>query len=103
MPDDALVCWRCGAALGDLPMPLARLAECLACRAQLHVCRMCRYYDPRKAHHCAEPVADEVYNKTQANFCGYFQARANAYVPSDDPAAQSARAQLDDLFGGGAA
>lgn len=95
---DTYTCWKCGVAQAELLLPLARLAECPACRAQLHVCRMCRYFDPAAAQQCREPVADAVTDKQRANFCGYFQIRPNAFVASTDKAAQSRR-QLEALFG----
>lgn len=98
---EALVCWRCGAPVTDLPQPLSRLAECTACRAELHVCRMCVFYDPRVSQSCAEPVADEVADKERANFCGYFEAKPGAYKPREVQAQASARAQLEALFGKG--
>ena len=97
---EGYVCWKCGAALVDLPMPLARVAECAACRADLHVCRLCEFYDKQVAKACREPVAEEVQDKQRANFCGYFQIKAGAYQAGDDAAARRAQAQLDALFGG---
>jgi hypothetical protein len=52
-----LVCWKCGASLADYSLPLRRLEECRACRAQLHVCRMCVEYDTHYAKHCREPTS----------------------------------------------
>ena len=93
-----LACWKCGASLADLSLPFSRTDECRACRAQLHVCRMCRFYDTGKAKYCAEPVADEVQDKTRANFCGYFEAAPGRFMPRagiEDPT----RDALDALFG----
>ena len=97
---DQFVCWKCGASLSDLPLPLARRAECPACHGELHVCRMCRHYDPGKAKQCREPMAEEVMNKTRANFCDWFQARLNTYIPAVKQRSDDARKALDDLFGG---
>ena len=83
-----------------LPVPLGRRAECLSCHAELHVCRMCRFYDPHVAKACREPVAEWLQDKERANFCDYFQARPGAFVAADDSAARSAKARLDALFGG---
>ncbi len=80
-------------------MPLGRLAECLACRADLHVCRLCAFYDPRVSNRCREPVADAVKDKERANFCGYFQAQPGTYNPHADEQATIAQAQLEALFG----
>lgn len=94
-----LVCWKCGAALTQLSLPLLRRDECPRCRAELHVCRMCLEYDPQVAKHCREPTAEEVSNKIGANFCDFFRPRSNAYVAADTSAAEKARLDLERLFG----
>ena len=93
-----LVCWKCGASLSALTLPLRRLEEC-RCRAELHVCRMCIEYDTGVAKHCREPTAEEVSNKIGANFCDFFVPRAGAFVASDNSAAERARLELEKLFG----
>ena len=50
----SLSCWRCGAALAKLTLPLSRLDECPSCSMPLHVCRMCVHYDPAVARQCRE-------------------------------------------------
>jgi len=95
-----LVCWKCGADLAALSLPLLRRDECPRCRAELHVCRMCVDYDVHVAKQCREPTAEEVTDKTAANFCDFFQPRPGAYVPPDTGAAQRARSELERLFGG---
>jgi len=97
--DHGLRCWNCGASLGDYSLPLRRLEECRDCHAELHVCRMCEFYDTSKAKHCREPIAEEVKDKIQANFCDYFKATPAAYRPEQISAAEQARAQLEALFG----
>lgn len=97
MANDDLNCWRCGAAVVDEPLPLSRTAECRQCRAELHVCRMCEFYDTSKAKSCREPVAEPVTDKTRANFCGWFRARPGL-AATGDSAAEDARRRLDDLF-----
>jgi hypothetical protein len=97
--DHGLRCWKCGASLADYSLPLRRLEECRDCHSELHVCRMCEFYDTSKAKHCREPIAEEVKDKIQANFCDYFKATPAAYRPEQLSAAEQARAQLDALFG----
>jgi hypothetical protein len=96
---ESLVCWKCGASLDGLPVPLGRREDCPQCRADLHVCLMCAFYDPAVSRSCREPIADEVGDKQRANFCGYFTARPGAHQPSDVAAADEARAKLSELFG----
>src|ERR1700683_2943073 len=94
-----LVCWKCGASLASLSLPLRRLDECRQCRAELHVFRMWVKYDTSKAKHCREPTAEEVRDKTQANFCDFFKPRAGAYIAPDTAAVSEAQAALAKLFG----
>ncbi len=97
---DELFCWRCGASLTELTLPLERRDECPACHAQVHVCKLCEFYEPKVAKQCREPIADEVKDKDRANFCGYFQPNPHAYQAVDQSGSTSARGDLDALFGG---
>lgn len=94
-----LVCWKCGASLAELTLPLRRLEECAKCRSELHVCRMCVDYDPRVAKHCREPTAEEVSDKAHANFCDHFKPRSAAYVAPDTGAIGKSLSELEKLFG----
>ena len=95
-----LVCWKCGASLAELPLPLSREAECPKCRAYLHCCRLCRYYNPNVAEQCDEDRAEEVRDREGANFCDWFKPRPEAHHPRGAGKSQAAKARLDDLVGG---
>jgi hypothetical protein len=95
---EALRCYRCGESLAALTLPLARLDECLKCRAQLHVCKMCTRFTTRIPKGCTEEDAPEVRDKKSANFCDYFKPNPAAYNPAEAAADASARATLDSLF-----
>lgn len=97
---DGLVCWHCGGELRALPLPLSRLAVCPACQAELHVCRLCRFYDPRTTRQCSEIRAEEVIQKERANYCDWFKPRPGAYDARAVRKAAAARSSLDALFGG---
>ena len=94
-----IVCWRCGAGLDQLSLPLSRLDECPACTVHLHVCRMCRNFDPAVTKSCREDDAEEVRGKQSANFCDYFKVASGAFDENIAMADQSARLQADALFG----
>lgn len=98
MPD-LLRCYRCGASLAALSLPLTRRDECPECRAELHVCRMCTHFAPRLAEGCDEDDAPDVRDRASANFCDYFQPNPHAHEPSTADADAEARAQLEALFG----
>jgi hypothetical protein len=94
-----IVCWKCGFALADLSLPFSRLDACPKCRAELHVCRLCADYDTRVAKHCREPIAEEVSDKTRANFCGYYKPRPAAFVSPNSAEIDKAKSELEKLFG----
>ena len=94
----ALDCWKCGAPLAEVIIPVGRTDYCRACRAEVHVCRMCRFFDLSKAKHCAEPIADPVRDKERANFCGYFVPVSGRFRPPA-PVADQALDALKSLFG----
>ena len=95
-----LVCWKCGASLVELPLPLSRLAECPKCRAYQHVCRLCVHYALGRPKACKEQDAEEVTDKEHANFCGWFEPRDHAFKAGAAQArAGVAKATLDNLFG----
>jgi hypothetical protein len=100
---ETLACWRCGAGLEALSLPLARMDECPECAIHLHVCRMCINYDPVITRSCREDDAEEVLEKERANFCDYFQPSAAAFDRGIAAADQKAKGELQALFGAGEA
>lgn len=94
-----LNCWKCGACLKDIPLPFSRYSKCKSCNADLHVCRMCEFYDRTVSKMCREPVAEEVKDKQRANFCGYLQPSPRAYFVQDRSAADASKSELENLFG----
>lgn len=94
-----LSCWKCGAPLAALSLPLLRRDECPKCHAELHACKMCVDYDTRVAKHCREPTADEIADKTRSNFCDHFKPKAGAYVAPDTAAVNKSLSELEKLFG----
>lgn len=93
-------CWKCGAPLAGVPLPLPRLAECPKCRAYLHACRQCRFYDPRLTSKCREERAEEVRDREGANFCDWFKPNPIPSRPAIGNKADTAKSKLDELFGG---
>ena len=94
-----LVCWRCGVSLKDIPRPFTRLAQCKACGADLHVCRLCKFYNPGHFEKCDHDMAEPAREVDVANFCHYFRPRSDAYNPREKSRADDAMTQLKALFG----
>ncbi len=98
MANGELRCWKCLQELEDLLSPMPRLAKCKHCKADLHVCRLCEFYDTSVNNACREPIADKVNDKTRANFCGYYQITAVS-TSSKNAQIDASKNSLDDLFG----
>ena len=96
-----VACYRCGAALAQLSLPLSRQDECPQCRNYLHVCRMCQHFDPAVPRQCREDDAEEVIEKERLNFCDWFVASEDAFDSRRKSEEDRARAALDAMFGGG--
>jgi hypothetical protein len=96
----ALQCWKCGADVSGARLPDAREARCPVCEVDLHVCRLCRHYEPRLSGQCDEERAEEVMNKERANFCDWFTPRPGAFVSARDSASKAARERLEKMFDG---
>ncbi len=94
-------CYRCGASLEKLSLPLSRRDECPSCTVSVHVCRMCINFDRNAVKQCLEDDAEEVIDKEKVNFCEWFKASTDAFDPARAQKETRARSELDSLFGGG--
>ena len=94
-----LACHRCGASLAALSLPLSRRDQCPDCSADLHICRMCIYFDKNVTRQCREDGADDVTDKDRPNFCDWFKPSDKAYDGSANAEAEAARDALASLFG----
>lgn len=85
--------------MAEVQRPFPRLQECGECNADLHVCRMCRYYNTRLISKCEHDHAEPPRDREAANFCQYFHPNPYAYTGHDVFVEERARSQLDELFG----
>lgn len=73
-----------------------RTDRCPKCEMDVKTCRNCRHYDDHASNECREPAAEYVYTKDRANYCDYFDPRAERI--EEKSAADDARAKLEALF-----
>jgi len=92
-------CYRCGASLAELSLPLSRQDECPGCGNYLHVCKMCVYFDANVPRQCREDGAEEVREKDRLNFCDWFKPSEAAFDEERKSEEDDARAALEALFG----
>jgi len=90
------VCQSCKKEL-TLALVIGRRDICPNCRADLHCCLNCKFYDRYASKQCKEPIAEMVKEKTKANFCDcfVFAGTRTADAGAADP---EARRALEDLF-----
>lgn len=94
-----IACFRCGASLGMLSLPLSRRDQCPDCSADLHVCKMCVHFDATVPRQCREDGAEDVTEKERANFCDWFAPSDAAFDPARKSQAEAAKNALSALFG----
>lgn len=95
MAEIALHCFSCN-HVNRFSDNVGYREECIQCRADMHVCKNCSFYDPKSYNECRESSADPVKEKERANFCDYFK-------PSDrttnlNSQADALKAAADALF-----
>ena len=92
------VCFTCRKEVA-LTGKIGRREVCPHCGQELHVCRNCRFYDPRAYNACRESQAERVVDKERGNFCDYFAFREGEAPPDGSPApGDAARDKLASLF-----
>jgi hypothetical protein len=74
-----VTCFSCGKTW-PVVGSVGRRDECTSCRADLHVCKNCAFYDKTAYSECREPSADVVREKDRANFCDFFQPGSGVKV-----------------------
>ena len=78
-----MICWKCRKETG-IEKPV-RGDECPLCHADLHVCKVCEFYESGAHNDCRETSAEFVGDKERRNFCDYFRARKDCPVkPGND-------------------
>ncbi|HYQ73324.1 MAG TPA: hypothetical protein VET88_15550 [Gammaproteobacteria bacterium] len=92
-------CWHCGTAVKPDQLPVTRLEQCRHCHADLHACRLCRYWNPRYTSKCSHDHAEPPLERESANFCQFFRPVAGAFRNAAAPPGEAARASLESLFG----
>ncbi|MCQ2574330.1 MAG: hypothetical protein MJ182_10590 [Treponema sp.] len=92
-----MICWKCKKEIGELSV--SRTTECPECKADLHVCKACKFFSPGSHYDCKETVEDPISEKERANFCDWFKYGVISGADSSNDKAAAARNAFDALFG----
>lgn len=90
-------CHKCKEEL-IFEVKIGRRDMCPNCSAYLHSCLNCEHHDPAVHNECRENRAEFIRDRSEGNFCLYFDFRV---LPGTGGTVQdSAKAKLEALFGG---
>lgn len=87
-------CFSCGKETDFSEMP-GRREECSQCRADIHVCKNCQFYDPKSYNECRETSAEVVREKDRSNYCDHFSPGSGTHQVDQKALL---RAQAEALF-----
>jgi hypothetical protein len=66
---------KCAACGAKAPPTITFESTCTNCRAELHTCRQCTYFDPSARFECSKPITAKIVNKNARNTCELFTPR----------------------------
>ncbi|HEV8371405.1 MAG TPA: hypothetical protein VGQ39_25905 [Pyrinomonadaceae bacterium] len=92
---EVLKCSACGA---KAPPNISFDTTCPNCRADLHTCRQCTYFDPGAHFECSKPITARIVNKNAGNKCELFVSRTVVERETSSGAPTDARQAFAKLF-----
>lgn len=92
---ESVKCSSCGA---KAPSMITFETTCPKCRAELHTCRQCNFFDPGARFECQKPVAKRIVNKNARNNCELFEARTVVERQTSSGTPTDARQAFANLF-----
>ncbi len=92
----SVFCFSCRKELTFAESKIGLREECPHCRADVHVCKNCEFYEVSAYNECRESSADRVKEKERSNFCDYFSLKSGKGSSEDQTA--KLRASAEALF-----
>jgi len=89
---------KCSACGAKAPTSITLESTCPKCRADLHTCRQCTYFDPGAHFQCSKTITARIVNKTARNTCELFVARSVVERQTSSGAPTDARQAFANLF-----
>ena len=92
---EAVKCSSCGAKAAH---SIGLESSCETCKADLHTCRQCTYFDPSARFECSKPITVKIVNKNKRNACELFVPRTIVERETSSGAPKDARQAFANLF-----
>jgi hypothetical protein len=92
---ESVKCSSCGAKIAAT---IKFDSSCTNCRAALHSCRQCSYFDPGAHFQCSKPITVRIVNKNANNTCELFEPRIVVERQTSSGSPTDARQAFKNLF-----
>jgi hypothetical protein len=92
---ETVKCTECGA---KAPPHINLDSSCANCKADLHSCRQCSYFDPGARFECSKSIPKRIVNKNARNTCELFAARVVVERETSSGPPSNARDAFAKLF-----
>lgn len=92
---DVVRCFQCGTLVTG---PFGEVATCGRCRADLHSCAQCSFFDSAARYECTQAIPARVSPKNTRNSCALYQVRTTVERETGSTGPTDARKAFDDLF-----
>ena len=89
---------KCAACGATAPTSILLESSCPKCKADLHTCRQCTYFDPGARFECSKPITVKIVNKSARNTCELFVPRTVVERETSSGAPKDARQAFANLF-----
>ena len=89
---------KCAACGATVESNVSVEAECPKCKASLHTCRTCTFFDPAARFECRKPITAKILNKSARNECELFAARTVVERETSSSGPTNARQAFANLF-----
>ena len=89
---------KCAACGATVPANITLESTCPKCKADLHTCRQCTYFDPGSRFECRKPITARILNKGGKNSCELFAPRTIVERETSSGTPNDARQAFANLF-----
>ena len=89
---------KCAACGAIIQTAISFDSACPKCKADLHTCRGCVYFDPGARFECRKPITARIMNKGGRNTCELFSARTVVERETSSGKPTDARQAFANLF-----
>ena len=89
---------KCSACGAKAPTSITLESSCPKCRADLHTCRQCTYFDPGAHFQCSKTITARIVNKSARNTCELFVPRSVVERQTSSGGPTDARQAFAKLF-----